>query len=64
MSHLVLLQSVVFCFVLNTAERESSAGQRGHCARQSAGSKRATHMHESAAFLTVAERFKEELPVS
>lgn len=45
MSRLVLLQSVVFCFVLHTAERDSSAGERGHRAGQSAGSKRETHTH-------------------
>lgn len=44
-SRLVLLQSVVFCFVLHTAERDSSAGERGHRAGQSAGSKRETHTH-------------------
>lgn len=45
MSRLVLLQSVVFCLVLHTAERDPSAGERGHCTGQCAGSKGETHIY-------------------
>lgn len=43
MSHLVLLQSVVVRLVVHTAERDPSAGERGHCTGQGAGSEGETH---------------------
>lgn len=38
-SHLVLLQSVVFCLVVHAGERDPGAGERGHCTGQGVGSK-------------------------
>ena len=43
MSRLVLLQSVVLCLVVHAAERDPSAGERGHCTGQGAGSERGRH---------------------
>ncbi len=48
MSHLVLLQSVVFCLVVHTAERNPSAGERRHCTGQRAGSEDETDKHTFA----------------